>query len=111
MIINNTNNNNNNNLLDNEEESMLTTIDNPYNPFIQFEQWYTFDLNHGYNSLHYLARIVKTSDELSDFDYSEAIENGIDEIVKLNPLGIYLKVTKESFKNRISSIKNELLLG
>lgn len=110
MIINNTNNNNNN-LLDNEEESMLTTIDNPYNPFIQFDQWYTFDLNRGYNSLHYLARIVKTSDELSESDYSQALENGIDEIIRLNPLGIYLKVTKENFKDRTSLIKNELLVG
>jgi len=72
---------------------MLTTIDNPFNPFTHFDEWKTFDEGKGYNSCSYLARIVKTSDELSEADEALAIEQAIDEIIKLNVLGIYKKVS------------------
>jgi hypothetical protein len=76
-------------------ESMLTTIDNPYDPFTQFDEWNAFDMQQGYHTCAYLARIVKTSDELSQQDEDIAIESAIDEIVALNILGIYKKVTKD----------------
>ena len=72
--------------------SMLTTVDNPFNPFTHFDEWKTWDEAHGYYTSEYLARIVCTSDELSDVDEALAIEQGIDEIVRLNILGIYKKV-------------------
>lgn len=75
------------------KDVMLTTIDNPFNPFVDFDKWKEFDESRGYFSCSYLARIAKTSDELSETDEALAIEQAIDEIVKLNILGIYKKVT------------------
>lgn len=71
---------------------MLTTIDNPFNPFTHFDEWYAFDVEKGYNTCSYLARIAKTSDELSEPDEDLAIDLAINEIAKLNVLGIYKKV-------------------
>lgn len=76
--------------------SMLTTVDNPFNPFTNFDEWYAYDTEKGYHTCSYLARIVKTSNELSEEDESLAIEAAIDEIVKLNVLGIYKKVYEDS---------------
>lgn len=59
----------------------LTTIDNPYNPFTQFIDWFMFDVTKGYNSCGYLARLAKTSDQLSDRENDEEIERAIDDIV------------------------------
>ena len=73
-------------------DSMLTTMDNPYNPFTQFDEWNSYDQMKGYGTLSYLARIVMSSSELSEASQSEAIEQGMDEIVRENPLGIYRKV-------------------
>lgn len=75
--------------------TMLTTIDNPFDPFTQWDDWFAFDTRHGYNSSSFLARIVVTSDELSEPDQRLAIENAVDEIVKENVLGKWRKVTKE----------------
>ena len=72
----------------------LTTLDNPYDPFDQFNQWFMFDTEKGYNSCSYLARIAKTSDEMSEQEYNREVERAIDEIITINPLGIYRKVTK-----------------
>ena len=74
---------------------MLTTIDNPFNPFDQFDEWFAYDVSKGYHTCSYLARIAKTSDELSPQDEDLAIEQAIDEIVRLNVLGIYRKVYKD----------------
>lgn len=73
-------------------QSMLTTIDNPYDPFTQYDDWLAYDQQQGYHTCSYLARVTNTSDELSPEDEDLAIEAAIDEIVKMNILGIYRKV-------------------
>ena len=76
------------------QEHMLTTVDNPFNPFTQFDSWYAYDTALGYHSLSFLARVVRTSDDISEADQSLAIEHGIDEIVRENVLGVYKKVSR-----------------
>lgn len=76
---------------------MLTTIDNPFNPHTEYDAWYNYDTSHGYHTCAYLARIAKSSDELSDADDLLAIDQAMDEIVNYNFLGIYIKV-KEDYK-------------
>lgn len=73
---------------------MLTTIDNPFNPIDKFDDWYEYDESKGYCTCGYLARIVKTSDDLSPKDQEKAIEDAIDEIISMNPDGFYKKVTQ-----------------
>ncbi len=41
-------------------EYMLSTEDNPYNPWTEYEKWYQWDVQHGYNLTSYLARIYDT---------------------------------------------------
>lgn len=73
---------------------MLTTIDNPYNPWTHYDEWFVWDAQAGYHTPGYLARIVRSSDELSDEDQSLAIEQAIDEIIEENVLGIYKRVAE-----------------
>lgn len=79
---------------------MLTTLDNPFNPFTQYDLWYAFDVQAGYYTCNYLARITKTSDELSELDENLARQQAIDEIIDLNITGNYIKVTKEGWTDR-----------
>ena len=76
-------------------EVMLSTTDNPYNPFDEFDAWYNYDVRHGYNSCAYLSRIAKTADALPDNLNEIEIERAIDEIVELNINGLYFKVNRE----------------
>lgn len=78
---------------------MITTTDNPFSPFNEFEEWLRFDEAAGYYTLPYLARVTRTSDELSFADQELAIEQAIDEIAHENILGIYRKVTQSSEQN------------
>ena len=71
---------------------MLTTFDNPYNPFDEFTSWFMFDEEKGYHSCAYLGRISKTSEQLSDEENAQEIERAIDEIIKYDFQNIYKKV-------------------
>lgn len=77
-------------------EHMLTTVDNPFDPFTSFDQWQAYDHQLGYYTNELLARIVVTSHELSEADQSVAIEEAIDEIVNENVLGVFRKVSREN---------------
>jgi hypothetical protein len=78
-------------------EYMLTTVDNPFNPFTDFDSWLAYDNRLGYNTPSLLARIAITSDDLSDADQSLAIQQAIDEIVTENVSGMHRKVSAQTF--------------
>ena len=78
---------------------MLTTFDNPYNPFEQFTSWFLFDVEKGYNTCSYLGRIARTSDQLSEEENELEIERAIDEIIKYDFRNIYKKVTIQQAAN------------
>lgn len=76
--------------------TMLTTIDNPYDPFTHWDEWYQWDEQAGYHTCGLLARLAHTSDELSEADQELELDSAIDEIVKDQFYGPYRKVTTES---------------
>lgn len=75
---------------------MLTTIDNPFDPFTQWDHWKRYDEDKKYYTCNYLARIAKTSDDLSDEENNKEIESAINEIVSFNIIGLYKKVYEKS---------------
>ena len=74
---------------------MLTTFDNPYDPFEQFASWFLFDVEKGYDSCAYLGRIARTSDQLSEEENDLEVERAIDEIIKYDFRNIYKKITRQ----------------
>lgn len=76
-------------------KSALTTVDNPYDPIDQFDSWYMYDMDKGYGSCSYLARIARTSDQMTDEENDREIERAIDEIIKYDFRNIYRKVKRE----------------
>jgi hypothetical protein len=74
----------------------ITTIDNPYDPIEDYQSWFNFDTRNGYNTSSYLARLVKSSEELGEAEYQRAVEDAIDEIIYENLLGLYKKVVVET---------------
>ena len=77
---------------ENKQKCALTTFDNPYDPFTQFDQWFLFDIEKGYNSCAYLARIARTSEEFTEEENDQEVERAIDEILKYDFMNIYRKV-------------------
>lgn len=75
---------------------MLTTVDNPFDPFEQFTSWFMFDEEKSYHTCSYLGRIARTSDQLSEEENELENERAIDEILKYDFRNIYKKVVQKT---------------
>jgi hypothetical protein len=87
-----------------DDNTMLTTIDNPYSPFTQWDSWWQFDTSKGYNTCAYLARVCQSSSELSDADQNFAISQAMKEIMNLNLTGKYRIVSREDSIPKVRSV-------
>lgn len=72
----------------------LTTTDNPFDPFDQFDSWLNYDMLHGYNTLGALAEAARTSDELGDRLNQLYEEEAITDVILNDPLNLYVRVRK-----------------
>lgn len=75
-------------------EYMLTTVDNPFDPFTRFDEWYNYDVKMGYNTSSFLDRIAKVSNDISEPDQKLAIQDAINEIVEENVSGMWKKISR-----------------
>ena len=80
-----------------EKDSMLTTFDNPFNPFTEFDRWWKEDLLLGHNCCGLLANESNVSDIPSDEVNDKAIIEAMERIVKKEPM-IYKIVYQSDFK-------------
>jgi hypothetical protein len=71
---------------------MVTTVDNPFDPREDFTSWYAWDVEQGYNTVAYLARVAVVADELPEFMRSQQIEAAIDEMIEIHAGGLYKKL-------------------
>ena len=77
------------------KDCMLTTFDNPYNPFDDFTLWLLYDKEQGYNTCERLARIAKLSDDMSQDEIDAETDRAMDEIIFYDFLNIYKKVWQD----------------
>ena len=77
------------------KDCMLTTFDNPYNPFDDFTLWMMYDKEQGYNTCERLARIAKLSDDMSQDEIDAETDRAMDEIIFYDFLNIYKKVWQD----------------
>ena len=81
------------------KECMLTTFDNPYNPFDDFTLWYLYDKEQGYNTCERLARIARLSSDMTQDEIDVETDRAMDEIIFYDFLNIYKKVWQEQEPN------------
>lgn len=75
-----------------KQSVMLSTSDNPWNPWTHWDEWLAWDMQAGYNTLPYLARVTNTSSELSVADQELDIDAAIQEILRLNLSGVHVGI-------------------
>ena len=81
----------------NENDFMLTTFDNPFNPFDDFEIWWKTDLLLGYDCCGLLAKEASISSIVSEEQNEIEIDRAMNEICRRFPT-IFKKVTKDDFR-------------
>lgn len=84
---------------------MLSTPDNPYNPFEEFDKWYAYDEERGHHTSSYVARLTFSGDVLSEDENQIAINDAIRKIYTVNPKGLYVIYYEDG---RIERANNDL---
>lgn len=82
--------------MNDKEVYILTTFDNPFNPFNDYDNWFQYDTENGYNSCSLLARIAKVHDNMTEAEKVKETNKAIDEIIKYDILNIYTRITKDT---------------
>lgn len=90
---------------------MVTTTDNPWNPFTNFDEWNAWDITHGwhleegrgvvpgYCTNSYLDRIAVDSPDISPAQSQRAVNDAIDEIVRYSVTQNHVKVQESDYNN------------
>lgn len=73
-------------------QCMATTMDNPYNPFTHFNEWYVYDQLHHYNTCQLVAYFNEASRFMEDEDYEFETNEAINKLLEFNPFGLHIKV-------------------
>lgn len=75
-----------------EDQLMLTTMDNPYSPKTEYDEWKQWDEDNGYNTESYIARLM-SFEGFNDIDDEFTIEllttKVVNDILNNDTEGIY----------------------
>lgn len=71
----------------NVKELMLSTSDNRFNPFTEFDEWFAFDVSHGYNTLSYLAEVAETVEDGFEDQNRRIINEAVKDAFRYNFTG------------------------
>lgn len=81
---------------------MLTTYDNPIDPFTHFEAWLKEDLRLGHDCCGMLAMEAATSTIFGDDINDQLIEEAMDRIIEREPI-IYKKVLASDYAEELTT--------
>lgn len=81
------------------KEFFITTADNRFNYFTEFDNWLEYDTKHGYYTLERLANLAKLGQGESEAEVQEDTDWAIARLLYLNPTGNYVL----TFNNETSS--------
>lgn len=82
----------------NEQTVFLTTEDNPWNPFENWDEWYNFDMMNGYDTCGKIARLTRYSPVLPENINTEEIHRVMQELINIGSVvGNYGNVSKYAY--------------
>ena len=74
---------------------MLSTLDNPFDPFTDFTSWYMFDCEKGHNTSSRLARIANLDNEMTQKERDAEMDRAMNFIIEHDLEGKYIKVHEQ----------------
>lgn len=77
------------------DQMMLTTIDNPFNPKTNYDEWRQWDQDSGYNTEEYIARLLNMEEDYDvddEFALNMLTSKVINDILEQDTEHIYMLV-------------------
>ena len=99
---------NNDNLI---VETFVTTFDNPFDPFTDFNEWCSYDCQLGYNTCALIDRVYNAfldSNEIDEVESELLRVESMKRIVSLMP-NVYKLIRKETFVDSIPMTEEDMV--
>lgn len=80
-----------------KHEVLLTTVDNPINPFVDFDAWLSEDLRLGHDTCGLIARLYVDYPDMSEYEQVVEYARVIREVFRIDVLNEYTLATKPSW--------------
>ena len=81
---------------------MLTTVNNPHNPFDDWSRWYKRDLDLGYDTCGLLARMSFRAEDIDDDETAMAV---MADIIRNNFSGVHVMVTRDQYNPELNPLE------
>lgn len=79
----------------NTKDIWITTVDNPFCPFTQFDRWLNYDEQMGYRTCERVARLAHCSKEnLTSKENNEMIDQALTRLTEMYGEGVYRLVVE-----------------
>lgn len=96
---------------DDDDDFIVTTLDNPWNPFTQWDEWLAFDQACGYDTNGTVARFVYSGNNLTEGQNTDLYEEGVQRLMDVDPFCRWIKVTKKNAQSFADKARARLLAG
>ena len=80
-------------------DCMISTKDNPFDPFDDFNAWLLFDKEKGYDSNERVARLAHITEDMTEEESDKEFERAMDRLIEIDPLDIFIKIRRKSEPN------------
>lgn len=77
-----------------EDKVLISTIDNPFNPFLDFDNWYAEDIRLGHDTSGLMQRLFVDYPDMSDRDNAIEYARVVRELFQLDPGELYILVKR-----------------
>jgi hypothetical protein len=75
---------------------MITTFDNPYNPFDEFNLWLMFDKEKGYNSCERMMRLANITEDMTQIEIDAECDRAMDRLIELDFTNTFPRFFRDS---------------
>jgi hypothetical protein len=79
------------------KDYMLTTFDNPYNPFDYFTLWQMFDKEKGYDSCERLMRLANIEEGMTQLEIDTEVDRAMTVLISNDFTNTFERVTEDDF--------------
>lgn len=86
---------------------LVTTVDNPINPFVDFTGWMNLDIAMGYDTCGLVNQMFMGYDNMSDEDQAIEYARMIRDLFTNDPLGVYTLAKRPSWCKVPAASSNE----
>jgi len=69
-----------------DKKGLVTTIDNPFDPFVQWNEWLAYDQHKQYYTCEFIAKLAQVSPDDDETEKENKLQTAIEFLLDYSPI-------------------------